>query len=89
MIASSIAGMYVVTQGLPIGRRRKPEDIARVVLRLASKHAWFVVGHILVPVEGFSCREPLPQHPWSTGEAAQGVAGTPPAATSGGLSLPV
>ena len=89
MLASSIAGMYVVTQGLPIGRRRKPENIARVFLRLASKHAWFVVGHILVPVEGFSCREPLPQHPWSTGEAEQGVAGTPPAATSGDLSLPV
>lgn len=66
MLASSIAGMYVVTKGLPIGRRRKPEDIARVVLWLASKHAWFVVGHILVPVEGFPCREPLPQHPWLT-----------------------
>jgi NAD(P)-dependent dehydrogenase (short-subunit alcohol dehydrogenase family) len=53
MLASSIAGMYVVAQGLPIGRRRKPEDIARVVLWLASKHAWFAVGHILVPVEVF------------------------------------
>jgi hypothetical protein len=42
--------MSVVAQELPIGRRRKPEDIARVVLWLASKGAWFVIGHILVPM---------------------------------------
>jgi NAD(P)-dependent dehydrogenase (short-subunit alcohol dehydrogenase family) len=53
MLASRIADMGVVAQGLPLKRLGHPEEVANAVLFLASDAASFVTGHILEVDGGF------------------------------------
>jgi NAD(P)-dependent dehydrogenase (short-subunit alcohol dehydrogenase family) len=53
MLASKIADMTAVAAGLPLRRMGEPEEVAAVVLWLASEAAAFVVGHNLAVDGGF------------------------------------
>lgn len=53
MLASKIADMNVVAQGLPLKRLGRPEEVANAALWLASDAASFVTGHILEVDGGF------------------------------------
>ena len=54
MLASKIADMSLVAQGLPLKRLGRPEEVASAALWLASDAASFVTGHILQVDGGFS-----------------------------------
>ena len=53
MLRSGIADMDQVAAGLPLKRMGKPEEVANVVLWLASNASSFVVGHVLCADGGF------------------------------------
>ncbi|KAB2936952.1 SDR family NAD(P)-dependent oxidoreductase, partial [Hyphomicrobium sp.] len=53
MLASRIADMSVVAQGLPLKRLGRPEEVANAAVWLASDAASFVTGHILQVDGGF------------------------------------
>jgi NAD(P)-dependent dehydrogenase (short-subunit alcohol dehydrogenase family) len=53
MLASGIADMSVVAEGLPLKRLGRPEEVAAAALWLASEAASFVTGHILQVDGGF------------------------------------
>lgn len=53
MLASKIADMSAVAQGLPLRRMGEPEEVAEAVVWLASDSASFVVGHNLCTDGGF------------------------------------
>lgn len=53
MLRSGIADMDQVAAGLPLKRMGQPEEVANVVLWLASNASSFVVGHVLCADGGF------------------------------------
>jgi NAD(P)-dependent dehydrogenase (short-subunit alcohol dehydrogenase family) len=53
MLASKIADMSVMAQGLPLKRLGRSEEVANAALWLASDAASFVTGHILEVDGGF------------------------------------
>ncbi len=53
MLGSGIADMAQVAEGLPLKRMGQPEEVARVVVWLASDAASFVVGHTVCVDGGF------------------------------------
>lgn len=53
MLASGVADMSVVANGLPARRLGRPEEVAEAVVWLASPAAAFVVGHNLCVDGGF------------------------------------
>jgi NAD(P)-dependent dehydrogenase (short-subunit alcohol dehydrogenase family) len=53
MLASKIADMSAVAEGLPLRRMGQPEEVAAAVVWLASGAASFVVGHNLAIDGGF------------------------------------
>jgi NAD(P)-dependent dehydrogenase (short-subunit alcohol dehydrogenase family) len=53
MLGSKIMNMTAVAAGLPLRRMGQPEEIAEVVVWLASDAASFVVGHVLCVDGGF------------------------------------
>lgn len=53
MLRSGIADMASVADGLPVKRMGEPEEVANVVVWLASEAAAFVVGHVIAVDGGF------------------------------------
>jgi NAD(P)-dependent dehydrogenase (short-subunit alcohol dehydrogenase family) len=53
MLRSGIADMNQVSAGLPLRRMGRPEEVANVVVWLASDESSFVVGHVLSADGGF------------------------------------
>lgn len=53
MLRSGIADMAAVANGLPVKRMGQPEEVANVVVWLASDAAAFVVGHVIAVDGGF------------------------------------
>jgi NAD(P)-dependent dehydrogenase (short-subunit alcohol dehydrogenase family) len=53
MLRSGIADMSQVAAGLPLKRMGRPEEVASVVVWLASDESSFVVGHVLSADGGF------------------------------------
>lgn len=53
MLASGIADMAAVAAGLPLRRMGRPEEVAEVVVWLASDASSFVVGHVVAADGGF------------------------------------
>jgi NAD(P)-dependent dehydrogenase (short-subunit alcohol dehydrogenase family) len=53
MLRSGIADMAAVADGLPVKRMGQPEEVANVVVWLASDAAAFVVGHVIAVDGGF------------------------------------